>query len=105
LRALQRCTSPGLRVALLERGRHPRFVIGESSTPLAGLLIEELADRYDLPRLRPLASGHAYAASREDVFHVQRAIRRDLHGWLKGHFGSGAEGRNVSAGSESKRGS
>ncbi|MCC6161912.1 MAG: tryptophan 7-halogenase [Acidobacteria bacterium] len=46
----------GLRVALLERGRHPRFVIGESSTPLAGLLIEELADRYDLPRLRPLAS-------------------------------------------------
>lgn len=45
----------GRSVVLLERGRHPRFAIGESSTPLANLLIEELADRYDLPRLRPLS--------------------------------------------------
>ena len=42
----------GRRVVLLERGRHPRFAIGESSTPLANLLLEELADRYDLPRIR-----------------------------------------------------
>ena len=46
----------GLRVALLERGRHPRFAIGESASPLAGILIEQLADRYDLPRLRPLSA-------------------------------------------------
>ncbi len=45
----------GRSVILLERGRHPRFVIGESSTPLANLLVEELARRYDLPRLLPLA--------------------------------------------------
>jgi tetracycline 7-halogenase / FADH2 O2-dependent halogenase len=45
----------GRSVVLLERGRHPRFAIGESSTPLANLLIEELADRYSLPRLRPLS--------------------------------------------------
>src|SRR5215813_12716556 len=45
----------GRSVVLLERGRHPRFAIGESSTPLANLLLEELADRYDLPRLRPLS--------------------------------------------------
>jgi FADH2 O2-dependent halogenase len=44
----------GRSVALLERGRHPRFAIGESSTPLANLLLEELATRYDLPRLLPL---------------------------------------------------
>ena len=44
----------GRSVVLLERGRHPRFAIGESSTPLANLLLEELAERYDLPRLRPL---------------------------------------------------
>ncbi len=44
----------GLRVVLLEKGRHPRFAIGESSTPLANLLLEELATRYDLPRLKPL---------------------------------------------------
>src|SRR2546429_3114578 len=44
----------GRSVILLERGRHPRFAIGESSTPLANLLLEELATRYDLPRLLPL---------------------------------------------------
>ena len=46
----------GYRVMLLERGRHPRFAIGESASPLAGILIEQLADRYDLPRVRPLSA-------------------------------------------------
>src|SRR5881394_3435639 len=45
----------GFSVVLLEYGQHPRFAIGESSTPLANLLLEELALRYDLPRLLPLA--------------------------------------------------
>src|SRR6266849_4573966 len=45
----------GRSVILLERGRHPRFAIGESSTPLANLLFEELARHYDLARLLPLA--------------------------------------------------
>ena len=44
----------GHSVVLLERGSHPRFAIGESSTPLANLLLEELAQRYDLPSLLPL---------------------------------------------------
>jgi FADH2 O2-dependent halogenase len=49
----------GRRVVILERGSHPRFAIGESASPLAGLLLETLAERYDLPRLSPLASfGH-----------------------------------------------
>ncbi len=46
----------GRSVVLLERGTHPRFAIGESSSPLANLLLEELADRYDLPRIKPLAA-------------------------------------------------
>ncbi|HEY8535936.1 MAG TPA: FAD-dependent oxidoreductase, partial [Vicinamibacterales bacterium] len=45
----------GRSVALVEAGRHPRFAIGESSTPLANLLLEEIADEYDLPRIRPLS--------------------------------------------------
>ena len=44
----------GHSVVLIERGRHPRFAIGESSTPLANLLLEELARRYELPALLPL---------------------------------------------------
>ena len=33
----------GYDVVLLERGTHPRFAIGESSTPLASLSLERLA--------------------------------------------------------------
>jgi len=44
----------GLRAVLIERGSHPRFAIGESSTPIADLVLAELAERYDLPRLTPL---------------------------------------------------
>ena len=44
----------GLSVVLLERGRHPRVVIGESSTPLSNLLLEEVAKRYSLTNLRSL---------------------------------------------------
>lgn len=45
----------GRSVTLLEKSKHPRFAIGESSTPLANLILEELAERYDLPSVRPLA--------------------------------------------------
>jgi len=45
----------GLRVVLLERGSHPRFAIGESSTPVAGMVLRDLAKRYELPFLLPLS--------------------------------------------------
>ena len=57
----------GYRVMLLERGRHPRFAIGESASPLAGVLIEQLADRYDLPRLRPLSAFGTWQRTYPDV--------------------------------------
>src|SRR5690348_15420940 len=57
----------GLRVALLERGRHPRFAIGESSSPLAGIILEQLAERYDLRRLKPLAAFGAWQRAYPDV--------------------------------------
>jgi FADH2 O2-dependent halogenase len=41
----------GFSVCLVEKGRHPRFAIGESSTPIADLLLRELSVRYDLPWL------------------------------------------------------
>lgn len=57
----------GHSVILLERGRHPRFAIGESSTPLANLLLEELARRYDLPRLLPLAKWGSWQQSYPEI--------------------------------------
>ncbi len=43
----------GRSVLLLERNAHPRMMIGESSTPLSNLLLEELAITYRLPDLLP----------------------------------------------------
>src|SRR5947209_4955869 len=49
---LQRMGRP---CVLIERGTHPRFAIGESSTPTANLVLESLCQTYDLPRLLPLS--------------------------------------------------
>ena len=46
----------GYDVVLLERGTHPRFAIGESTTPLANLSLERLALRYGLPDCHRLAT-------------------------------------------------
>ena len=43
----------GRSVVLFERGTHPRFVIGESSTPLANLFLQQIAEEHDLPQLLP----------------------------------------------------
>ncbi len=59
--------SRGRSVAIIERGRHPRFAIGESSTPLANLLLEELADRYSLRGLRPFFKWGSWQRERPDV--------------------------------------
>jgi FADH2 O2-dependent halogenase len=57
----------GRRVALVERGRHPRFAIGESTTPLTNLLLEELADRYDLPHVRSFSKWGTWQREHGDV--------------------------------------
>ena len=46
----------GYDVVLLERGTHPRFAIGESSTPLANLSLERLGRRYGLTDCYNLAT-------------------------------------------------
>lgn len=65
--------SQGYRVVLLERGAHPRFAIGESSTPLANLSLERLARRYNLPDCYRLAT---YGRWREHFPDVRRGLKR-----------------------------
>jgi len=48
--------SRGTCVTLVERGMHPRFAIGESSTPLAAICLERLAADYGLTDLAALAA-------------------------------------------------
>jgi Tryptophan halogenase. len=63
----------GFSTALLERGRHPRFVIGESSTPLANLLLEQIADEFNLPFLRPLSK---WGTWRRQTPHLACGLKR-----------------------------
>lgn len=46
----------GHQCALIDKGSHPRFAIGESSTPLADFVLSDLARRYELQDVLPLAS-------------------------------------------------
>ena len=63
----------GRRVLLLERFRHPRFALGESSTPLAAILLETLAQRYQWPDLADLA---AYGRWSRRLGHLRRGLKR-----------------------------
>jgi FADH2 O2-dependent halogenase len=53
----------GRTAIVVDARRHPRFAIGESSTPLANLILESLADRYELPWLKPLANYASWKAT------------------------------------------
>jgi len=60
-------------VVLLERGTHPRFAIGESTTPLANLSLERLARRYGLSDCYRLAAHGRWLASFPDL---RRGLKR-----------------------------
>jgi FADH2 O2-dependent halogenase len=45
----------GMNPVLIEKGSHPRFAIGESSTPQADIALANIAETYNLPRLKPLS--------------------------------------------------
>jgi FADH2 O2-dependent halogenase len=46
----------GLSVTIIDKQSHPRFAVGESTTPTADFLLAYLADRWGLQELRPLAA-------------------------------------------------
>ena len=48
--------SQGRSVALIDPVAHPRFAIGESSTPIADLLLRRLGETYQLPPLQQLST-------------------------------------------------
>ncbi|MCR9296528.1 MAG: NAD(P)-binding protein [bacterium] len=45
----------GQQVMLIDRQQHPRFAIGESSTPVANLLLELIADERQIPELKQIS--------------------------------------------------
>jgi FADH2 O2-dependent halogenase len=63
----------GYDVVLLERGSHPRFAIGESTTPLANLSLERLAVRYGLADCYHLATHGRWLAHLPEL---RRGLKR-----------------------------
>jgi FADH2 O2-dependent halogenase len=63
----------GYDVVLLERGTHPRFAIGESSTPLANLSLERIGIRYGLEDCYQLATHGRWV---DNLPHLRRGLKR-----------------------------
>lgn len=63
----------GLSVLVIDRQRHPRFAIGESSTPAADFILESLCDEYDLPELRSLSRYGSWCRAQPQV---SRGLKR-----------------------------
>jgi FADH2 O2-dependent halogenase len=63
----------GYDVVLLERGTHPRFAIGESSTPLANLSLERIGTRYGLEDCWALAAHGRWIGSHPEL---RRGLKR-----------------------------
>lgn len=57
----------GRSVVLVERGHHPRFALGESSTPLAAIALERLARRYGLPDLADFGTWGRWQARQPEL--------------------------------------
>ena len=53
----------GRDVLVIDKASHPRFAIGESSTPTANMVLASLAKQYDLPRLEPLTKYGTWQAT------------------------------------------
>lgn len=63
----------GHEVTLVERDAHPRFALGESSTPLAAIALERIAARYGLDDLHDLAAYGRWSVRLPDV---RRGLKR-----------------------------
>ena len=83
----------GYDVILLERGTHPRFAIGESSTPLANLSLERLGLRYGLEDCYALATHGRWLAKYP---HLRRGLKRGFT-FYRHHPGRAFENRGLSS--------
>ena len=66
-------TRLGRSCVVVDRQSHPRFAIGESSTPLADMALRDIAKKYNLPRFAPLSKYGTWMAAYP---HVMRGLKR-----------------------------
>lgn len=61
---LQKC---GFKICLVEKSKHPRFAIGESSTPVADMILRKLSLEYDLPWLYDFSRYGSWQQSHPEI--------------------------------------
>ncbi|WP_233214589.1 NAD(P)/FAD-dependent oxidoreductase [Rhodopirellula bahusiensis] len=76
----------GMRVLLVERDRFGRFAIGESSTPMADLVMRQLAERHGLPKLHALST---YPTWQRNFPELRRGMKRGFSYYHHGGVDSG----------------
>lgn len=69
----------GYRVVMIEKSQHPRFTIGESSTPIADMILRDLASEYRLPVLAKLSR---YGTWQKQYPHLLCGIKRGFSYYL-----------------------
>ncbi|MDA8017581.1 MAG: FAD-dependent oxidoreductase [Thermoanaerobaculia bacterium] len=70
---LARClAAEGARVLLVEKALHPRFALGESTTPLANFALERLAGRYGFSDLHSLAAWGRWQQALPELRHGRK---------------------------------
>lgn len=69
----------GARVLLLDAGSHPRFVVGESTTPHTLVLFKLLARRYGVPELEYLTSYESCLSEIGQSFGIKRHFGFMIH--------------------------
>jgi len=57
----------GFKVCLVEKGQHPRFAIGESSTPIADMQLRDIAIKYNLPWLYDFSRYGSWQQSHPEI--------------------------------------
>ena len=63
----------GRRVLVIDRDQHPRFAIGESTTPIADFLLDGLASRWGVPELQFMAD---YGRWKRNLPHLPCGLKR-----------------------------
>ncbi|MEO8268101.1 MAG: tryptophan 7-halogenase [Aureliella sp.] len=82
----------GHRVIIFDSSTHPKFSIGESSTPLADACLRDLCQRYGLTGLAPLTS---YGSVRRELPHLTVGLKRGFSYFRHqpgNHFGPNQRG-------------
>lgn len=69
----------GVTVEVLDAGRHPRFAIGESTIPHTSTLFRLIAERYDVPEIKYLATFHGARAKVSANHGIKRGFNFHWH--------------------------